>query len=257
MVTLSIKSREFIDNLRLYLRTRGKKEDEIDEVIGELEDHLLEAEKHGKNMDDIIGQSPGEYMQQISAEIPFDRSSVLKYGLILLVSAYSYMFLGNVIQDGIELTILDLVGYPLIFFVFIALVVGVFGYIARSQPGRTTYWILLWVLGSVPTLLFIGLILLNKFFVPTEFEFSYIGNAVTVLVCIVVFIGLAVWIRAWVPIIIPSLLYGPEVLMSFTNFSAQTQLVISSIIMYVGIVLYVWIEFVKEKSFSNNQRNVS
>ena len=41
---LSDKSRKFIDDLRLYLFSSGKNDQEIKEITEELEDHLHEAE---------------------------------------------------------------------------------------------------------------------------------------------------------------------------------------------------------------------
>jgi len=42
---LSKKSQEFIENLNLYLFSKGKNPDEIEDIVSELEVHLFEAEK--------------------------------------------------------------------------------------------------------------------------------------------------------------------------------------------------------------------
>ena len=42
-VVLSKESRKFLGDLRVYLISSGKNEKETNEIIGELEDHLMEA----------------------------------------------------------------------------------------------------------------------------------------------------------------------------------------------------------------------
>ena len=66
---LSKKSRDFLDDLSVYLMSSGKSETEVKDIVSELEDHLLEAEQAGKDVDDVIGQSPKSYMQYIGRDI--------------------------------------------------------------------------------------------------------------------------------------------------------------------------------------------
>lgn len=87
---ISMESRDFLENLRVYLISSGKKEIEINEIIEELEDHLYEAEKNGKKIDDIIGKSPKEYMEQVANEISFDLKGVVKFIPIVIICFYSY-----------------------------------------------------------------------------------------------------------------------------------------------------------------------
>lgn len=69
---LSNKSEEFIIELRMYLMSKGKNDDEIKEVTQELEDHLQQAEAEGKSVEHITGESPREYMKSIGKEMGFD-----------------------------------------------------------------------------------------------------------------------------------------------------------------------------------------
>ena len=45
---LSKRSDEFVRNVRMYLFTSGKNEQDIEDVIGELEDHLSNLKAAGK-----------------------------------------------------------------------------------------------------------------------------------------------------------------------------------------------------------------
>src|SRR5690625_6067575 len=69
---LSNKSKEFLDNLRIYLFSSGKKSDEIDDIVEELEIHLHEAERNGKPIEKVIGKTPEAYMEMISDEMMID-----------------------------------------------------------------------------------------------------------------------------------------------------------------------------------------
>ncbi len=69
---LSMKSTKFLEDLKIYLFSSGKKNEEIDDIIRDLADHLYEAESNGKSIEQIIGSSPKEYMQSLSAEMKTD-----------------------------------------------------------------------------------------------------------------------------------------------------------------------------------------
>ena len=80
---LSKRSDEFVKNVRLYLLTSGKNEQEIEEVTGELEDHLAELESRGKSVESITAGSPAKYMESLEKEMTNDYASWLKYCRLL------------------------------------------------------------------------------------------------------------------------------------------------------------------------------
>ena len=69
---LSKQADQFMIELRMYLMSKGKNDKEINEVIDELNDHLLQAEAEGKSIKDITGESPRAYMKSIGQEMGFD-----------------------------------------------------------------------------------------------------------------------------------------------------------------------------------------
>ena len=71
-MALSKESEQFLSNLRVYLMTSGKKEEEILRVIEKVEHQLLEAEQEGKSIQSIIGNSPEVYMKAIGKEMKTD-----------------------------------------------------------------------------------------------------------------------------------------------------------------------------------------
>ena len=85
---LSDKSRKFVDDLRLYLFSSGKNDQEIREIAEELEDHLHEAERNGKSIEQIVGASPKEYMVSISSEMNIDYRALAKYIPLIFIGSY-------------------------------------------------------------------------------------------------------------------------------------------------------------------------
>ena len=95
---LSVKSEKFIDDLRVYLFSSGKNDQEIKEITEELEAHLHEAEQNGKSIDQIVGASPKEYMMSISSEMKTDYRSWAKYFPLIVVGAMSFSIFGDLLQ---------------------------------------------------------------------------------------------------------------------------------------------------------------
>jgi len=73
-MTLSTESTRFLEDLKVYLLASGKNELATNEIVNELEDHLIEAEADGKSVRAITGNSPADYIQSISQKKRFGSS---------------------------------------------------------------------------------------------------------------------------------------------------------------------------------------
>src|SRR5690625_7864041 len=94
---VSKQSKEFLENLRLYLFSSGKKSRDIEEIVEEIEVHLYEAEQKGKPIEKIIGKSPKEYMEMVSDEMTLEYASWIKYMLIMEIDSISITSLPSVL----------------------------------------------------------------------------------------------------------------------------------------------------------------
>ncbi|MBM7097654.1 hypothetical protein JSY36_18115 [Bacillus sp. H-16] len=92
MDVLSQESKRFLENVKLYLTMNGKKENEVEEIVEELEDHLLEAERNRKDVSHITGLSPKEYMKELAGEMSFDRKGMLKLVSFFLAGVMLILF---------------------------------------------------------------------------------------------------------------------------------------------------------------------
>ncbi|QST00407.1 hypothetical protein IMZ31_02085 [Pontibacillus sp. ALD_SL1] len=244
---ISRESQEFLKNLRVYLLSSGKNEQEINDIVEELEDHLHEAEKNGKDVDEIIGQSPKEYMNQLADEMPLDLTSVLKYIPIIILGGFSFILMEDAIRGNLEYSLLEIIGYPSGLLINLFLIGAAFKYLASTKLSATKQWLILSIVGMVPTALFVGIYYLDRFIETPAFQLGTFGVASAVVVSISVFIGIAVWSKSWVTIIIPLLLFLPKVLIDMTSIEGDTKLIVNSILPFLLVGLYLLIVSKKEQ----------
>ncbi|WP_349727704.1 HAAS domain-containing protein [Peribacillus frigoritolerans] len=245
---LSRESQLFLEDLRLYLFSSGKKTAEIEDLIEELEVHLFEAERNEKSVEHIIGRSPKEYMKLLSDEMSVDFKGWLKYIAMILIGAFSYWIIAKAINGGIEFSLLEIIGYPL------AAILSIFGYMlsfrymASHKLSKVKQGALLYGLGIISIALFACLILFSEIYSTTFIEFENTGNIIAVILAISIFILISLWSKSWVSIIIPILLFAPEVLLKQTHYQGDVNLILSSLITMLGILLYCGYTIRKTKS---------
>ncbi|WP_377890724.1 DUF1129 family protein [Alkalihalobacillus sp. R86527] len=244
---LSSHSQEFLANLRLYLMSSGKNEEEIESIISELNDHLLQAEKAGKDVSDIIGKSPKEYMKQLSKEMPFDRKDMLKYSLMVMMGAIAFLMLGDVIRGGIEASLLQLISYPVIIISYIGLISLTFRRLATSSGNKTLMWTLLGLVGAVPTVLILGMLLLDDVVMTPTVTFNPTWNIISAVVAVLLIIGLSIWTKTWVMIIIASIVFLPDLFLKVADFKESTEIIASSLLIFIGMGIYFLFIWKKEK----------
>lgn len=248
---LSKRSVEYLKNLRLYLMSSGKKEQEIEELIGELEDHLLVSEKNGKNIDDIIGLTPKEYMEQLAKEMEFDFAVLFKYVPMIILGGFSYILLGDAINGRVEYSILQLIGYLLTFILILCLTAVSFKFVASNNLSKTKERLIFMVLGMTPILLFICIIYLNRMIETPTIHFGTVGNIIAIIIPIVFFISIAIWSKTWISIILPILLFLPEVIINTTDYQKETKLLLKSILPLICIGIFMVLVFI----FGRNKAN--
>ncbi|QDP39857.1 HAAS domain-containing protein [Radiobacillus deserti] len=244
---VSKNSQTFLENLRVYLVASGKNENEIEETIDELHDHLLEAEQNGKNVEQIIGMSPKEYMESIAHEMKGDVHGWSKYLFLIAIGAATFIVLGDALREGLSYTILELIGYPIIFALFLLAVVKCIKFLASAKLKKGIEWLLYWMIGGIPLGLMLLLLFLNDRWQTPMITFNQTANAITIGVAIAVLIGLSVWARSWVMILVAILLVVPDIILDRLPLEETSRLVSSSIVTSVLIIALFLIALRKEK----------
>ena len=155
---LSKESKEFLENLRLYLFSSGKQEVEINEIVEELEAHLCEAEQNGKPIEKIVGQSPQQYMEMLSQELTVDHRSWIKYIILIIAGSFSFKIFSDLLEGSLTYSVLEIVGHIVISLIFLVSLFAGFKWIAAKNFSTKKQALLLFGISTLPITLFVGLI---------------------------------------------------------------------------------------------------
>lgn len=245
---LSKKSQDFLENLRLYLFSSGKNSDEIDDIVNELEIHLSEAEGNGKSIEKIVGKSPKEYMKVVSNEMTIDYRTWFKYICIIVLGSFSFTVFPDLLEGNLSYSVLEIFGHIFIAIIFIASVFAGFKYISTVSQSIGKQGMVLVGIAILPITLFVGLIYLNKAIDTPVIHFGNTASLIIGLFMSLFIIGVSIWARTWALIIIIALLTLPDYLLNQTSLQYETKLIVSMIITFGGIALYLWILSKLEKN---------
>ncbi|WP_175989878.1 DUF1129 family protein [Bacillus sp. Marseille-Q1617] len=208
---LSKESEQFLIELRMHLISKGKNDNEINEITEELEDHLLQAEAEGKDVTHIVGESPKEYMKSIGESMKTDYRQLVGLVPMFILLLAAYFSLGPAIEGNFSLSggtiIIASVGSIAGGLIYAVLLFKVLpGYI-QSKWG--------YLLIFATTLLVTGLGVAVLFWYNAQefqpvFTASPLQNNLILAACIVIFIAAAIYTKTWFTIIIPLFLsLGP------------------------------------------------
>ncbi|WP_019415117.1 hypothetical protein [Paenisporosarcina sp. TG20] len=224
---LTTRSINFIDNLRIYLLTSGKNENEVKEVTEELRDHLIESEKHGKSIDEIIEGTPEDCMDSIKLEMKTDYTSIVKNMPIYFLGVMAYFIMGPAIREEFELNMFQVIGFPIISAIGLLIYIFLLQKSSKNQYSSKKFFLLGMIAGASVTALFILLLLGSNFFVEPFYKASPIGTSVIIVICIAIFISLAFWSKTFSAIWVPALLFIPDYFYRFLNVKEETIVMIS------------------------------
>ena len=244
---LSEKSRKFIDNLRLYLFSSGKNDQEIKEIAEELEIHLHEAELKNKSIDQIVGGSPKEYMESISSEMKTDYKAWSKYIVLIIIGSMSFSIFGDLLQGTLSYSILKITGMLIHSILFLTGVFMVFRIIAKNQFSKMKEIIMITLPIFISTIFFVGVLVADSFYHTPVIDFGIFGSTLIGLLFLGLVIFFSIWAKTAVMLVILIALHLPEELLAFTTFSEITQLIVGLVITYLLIGVYFVYILKKEK----------
>ncbi len=197
---LSKQANQFIIELKMYLMSKGKNDQEINGVIDELSDHLLQAEAVGKNIKDIIGDSPRAYMKSIGQEMGFDLKGFLILAPMTALLLIAYVCFSPAILGEFSLSKMGVVGA----IVGSVLSLILYGFLFVRILPKMFYSKWFYVIVGIVYLLLTGFFFLvylfdkEPFFIATPLQ-----NNLILLACILVFIIWSLYSKTWITIVIP------------------------------------------------------
>ncbi|MDU0328821.1 DUF1129 family protein [Paenibacillus sp. 3LSP] len=88
---LSEENERYYTGLLIYIRTSfNTSEQETEEILMEVLDHLLEAQEEGRTAEEVFGADPKAYAREIVGELP----TAMPKEIVKLVSMFGLIFLG-------------------------------------------------------------------------------------------------------------------------------------------------------------------
>lgn len=252
---LSDQSKKFIDDLRLYLFSSGKNDQEINEIAEELEVHLIEAEMHGKSLEQIVGASPKEYMMNISNEMKADYKVWAKYIPLIVMGTMSFLILGDLLQGPLSYSLLQIIGTILFSMMFIGGVFMTFRYVASNRVSRVKEFLIMLLPVLISMIFFVGLLAVDSFYKTPTIDFNWLGSIVIGFIVFSFVVLFSIWSKTAVMLVILIALHLPTFILSFTSFGEEVRLIIGMAITYLLIGIYLFFEFkkLKRKKVTDNE----
>lgn len=191
----------YYEEMLVYIRlSYDKSEQETEEVLAELLDHLLEAQAEGKTAEDVFGNKPKQYANEIIGELPKavtkKRLGLIAMGILYLLATYTvftavikiigyYVFnLGGITNEfflgslAFKTTVSILIAFVLVFSVIQYLRWASFKKISKVKE-----FFLTWLIGSIS---------FGVFFVVIYFMPSF-GTRMEISVFILLLVGIILW----------------------------------------------------------------
>lgn len=250
-MTLSTESTRFLEDLKVYLLASGKNELATNEIVNELEDHLIEAEADGKSVRAITGDSPADYIQSISKEMAFDPKEAFWIVLQVFLGASSFLYLQNLLDGTTTFSILLVGGFLLISAVYLTTLAFLFRQDALrdgAHPRIMRYGIH----GSIHFLLIIGLLIVNGLVdSPKITLFPSVGWMIGTL--LILWILVTAWkTKTWILPIALLVYFVPQIILrSVFDWSELT----SGLVGYAVAAITMTVAFIRESK--QDQSNVS
>ncbi|MBT2684729.1 DUF1129 family protein [Bacillus sp. ISL-37] len=208
---VSKRAEQFLVELRMYLISKGKNDQEINEITEELEVHLTEAEAAGKDVSHIIGDSPKNYMKSIGESMKTDYRQLAGLVPLMILLLAAYLSIGPAIEGTFSVsqgTIL----FALVISSISILVYGLFLFKVMPKFFQSKWN---YVLFSGTFLAVTGLMVAFMFWYKSQkFEAVFVAtpaqNNLIIVLCAVIFIGAALYTKTWFTVLIPLFLsMGP------------------------------------------------
>ncbi|HHT7226933.1 DUF1129 domain-containing protein [Bacillus thuringiensis] len=200
---ISKEGEKFLIDTKVYLITKGIKEEDVDAFLEDAELHLIEGEKKGKTVRDIFGDSPKEYAEELAKEMEKDKGGSIKSILGMIIGIGGYWLLTNILFESSNhefvLTNVQLIGYPIILMVTVAGVI--FAFKMSSFKSKIKEFSMIYVAALLPILLLVLLMFMNKWYGTPVLQLTTMQSYILAgIILLVLLIGEA-YILGWIGIL--------------------------------------------------------
>ncbi|HGH7174059.1 TPA: DUF1129 domain-containing protein [Bacillus wiedmannii] len=200
---ISKEGEKFLIDTKVYLITKGIKEEDVDAFLEDAELHLIEGEKEGKTVRDIFGDSPKEYAEELAKEMEKDKGGSIKSILAMIIGIGGYWLLTNILFESpnheFTLTNVQLIGYPIVLMITIVGIILAFK--MSSFKSKIKEFSIIYVAALLPILLLVLLMFMNKWYGIPVLQLTTMQSYILAgIVLLVLLIGEA-YILGWIGIL--------------------------------------------------------
>ncbi|MNI03809.1 hypothetical protein D3C73_567170 [compost metagenome] len=173
---LNKKNKTLLNEMRFYIQSNSAVPDtKTSEILMELEDHLLTAQRAGKSFEQVFGQDPKSYCNEIIKELPKSSKweqikTIAPIVPLLLIWRFLNGFSGDLTIPIYENIVYLALSLALSYVLFIILRAGSF------SSKRKSFWIN-YGLGAVILLVYVGFRLVSDRILPAEPHLVLHGGA--------------------------------------------------------------------------------
>lgn len=200
---ISKEGEKFLIDTKVYLITKGMKEEDVDAFLEDAELHLIEGEKEGKTVSDIFGDSPKEYAEELAKEMEKDKGGSIKSILGMIIGIGGYWLLTNILFESPnhEFTLMNvqLIGYPIV--LMITIVGIIFAFKMSSFKSKIKEFSIIYVAALLPILLLVLLMFMNKWYGTPVLQLTTIQSYILAGVILLVLLIGEAYILGWIGIL--------------------------------------------------------
>ncbi|MGN5649969.1 DUF1129 domain-containing protein [Bacillus sp. Brlt_9] len=200
---ISKEGEKFLIDTKVYLITKGIKEEDVDAFLEDAELHLIEGEKEGKTVSDIFGDSPKEYAEELAKEMEKDKGGSIKSILGMIIGIGGYWLLTNILFESpnheFVLTNVQLIGYPIVLMVTVAGII--FAFKMSSFKSKIKEFSIIYVAALLPILLLVLLMFMNKWYGTPVLQLTTMQSYILAGTILIVLLVAEAFILGWIGIL--------------------------------------------------------
>ncbi|MFP7294107.1 HAAS domain-containing protein [Bacillus safensis] len=251
---VSKETRHILLELQLYLISKGKNQDEIDELMDELTAHAVAAEKDGKTGEDVFGGDPRSYADELAKELSGNHKDWVPFVSAFLIGSLFYMILADAISQNLSYSWFALIGYPLVLVTNVIMIIVMFRASAFQTSSRV--FLYFWMLGIFQLTAMVTIKLLDQkvgtpLLVLTSGQRW--GVILLMLLCIVVLNAI---LKANVVSLIPLIFFGPQLIFEWIGWTSPSVILLQSLLSIVILIGLIFI-VLRRTNKKNENTNVN
>ncbi|MBF0707942.1 DUF1129 family protein [Alkalihalobacillus hwajinpoensis] len=230
------ENEKFIQDMRIYLITKGVGEEEIDSFLMEAEDHLMEGERDGKTAKDIFGKDPKAYAKELIDSMDQSPHDNRKLIARMIAGVFGIFLVSQFIDGNTSFSLIEIIGYPISTIVW--LVALIWALRMTSFHTGVKSFLIVYGIVMVPMIFTVGVTILH-----IEFgrDVLFLSQPVALTVGGIIIIGLIANFNSLIgllsSLVLMLILFGAQLLFSLLHLESFAWEMCAYVISVVGLIV--------------------